>query len=106
MLPQQITISDITDERTAQLYVEHTMMATFCRVLDAARVTPDVVVRMMAAALGITYRQVAAAHIDGQCPCGWQPSPDDIEAMRLALDEAATPTRRGDLRSMTIAGRA
>jgi len=45
-----------------------------------------VVMRLLATAIGSTYREVAAAHQDGQCPCGWRPVPDaDIEALRTWL---------------------
>lgn len=106
MLPQQLKLSDITDERTAQLYIDQVVMVAFCRVLDTARLSPDVVMRLLATALGGAYRQVAAAHIDGQCPCGWCPSPDDIETMRAALGGAARQVRREDLHTMAMAGRA
>jgi hypothetical protein len=68
---------------------------------------PSVVMRLMATALGSTYREVAAAHQDGQCPCGWNPlSAIDIEALRSSLEDAAAPRRADDLHSMTPVGRA
>ncbi|MDR6659147.1 hypothetical protein [Tardiphaga robiniae] len=107
MLPQQVKVSDITDENSAQTYLNQAIMTTFCRVLDSSRLAPDVVMRLLATAIGSTYREVAAAHQDGQCPCGWRPVPDaDIEALRSSLEGAAAPKMADDLHSMVIAGRA
>jgi len=107
MLPQQVKVSDITDENSAQTYLNQAIMTTFCRVLDSSRLPPDVVMRLLATAIGATYREVAAAHQDGQCPCGWGPAPDaDIEALRSSLEDAAAPKMADDLHSMVIAGRA
>ncbi|SFL79286.1 hypothetical protein SAMN03159423_3746 [Bradyrhizobium sp. NFR13] len=107
MLPQQVKVSDITDENSAQTYLNQAIMTTFCRVLDSSRLPPDVVMRLLATAIGSTYREVAAAHQDGQCPCGWRPVPDaDIEALRSSLEGAAAPKIADDLHSMVIAGRA
>jgi hypothetical protein len=107
MLPQQVKVSDITDEESAQTYLNQAVMTTFCRVLDSSRLPPSVVMRLIATALGSTYREVAAAHQDGQCPCGWNPMPEaDIEALRSSLEDAAAPRRADDLHSMTAVGRA
>ena len=107
MLPQPVKASDITDENSAQTYLNQAVMTTFCRALDSSRLPPDVVMKLLASALGQTYREVAAAHQDGGCPCGWRPQPvADIEAMRTSLEEAAAPRRSDDLLSMTAVGRA
>lgn len=107
MLPQPVKAADITDESSAQTYLNQAIMTTFCRVLDSSRLPPDVVMNLLASALGQTYREVAAAHQDGGCPCGWRAQPGaDIEAMRASLEEAATPRRMDDLLSMTAIGRA
>jgi hypothetical protein len=107
MLPQQIKVSDITDESSAQTYLNQAIMTTFCRVLDSSRLPPSVVMRLLATALGSTYREVAAAHQDGQCPCGWTPLPTiDVETLRASLEDAAAPQRADDLLSMTAVGRA
>jgi hypothetical protein len=107
MLPQQVKVSDISDEDSAQTYLNHAIMTTFCRTLDSSRLPPSVVMRLIATALGSTYREVAAAHQDGQCPCGWKPEPEaDIEALRSSLEDAATPRRADDLHSMPAVGRA
>ena len=107
MSAQPAKVSDITDESSAQTYLDQMVMTTFCRVLDTSRLSPTVVMRLMAAALGNTYREVAAAHLDGQCPCGWQPLPsDDIESLRMSLEDAAAPKCVDGLASMVIAGRA
>jgi len=107
MLSQQVKVSDITDENSAQTYLNQAIMTTFCRVLDSSRLSPDVVMRLLATAIGATYREVAAAHQDGECPCGWRPVPHaDIEALRSSLEDAAAPKMADDLRSMVIAGRA
>jgi hypothetical protein len=107
MLPQSVKVSDITDEESAQTYLNQAVMTTFCRVLDSSRLPPSVVMRLLASALGSTYREVASAHLDGQCPCGWQPLPAvDIEALRASLEHAATPRPADDLHSMTAVGRA
>ena len=94
-------------ERAAKTYPNQAVMTTFCRVLDSSRLAPDVVMRLLASAIGSTYREVAAAHQDGQCPCGWRPVSDaDIEALRSSLEDAAAPKMANDLHSMVIAGRA
>jgi hypothetical protein len=107
MSAQPVKVSDITDESSTQTYLDQMVMTTFCRVLDTSRLPPTQVMQMMAAALGRTYREVASAHLDGQCPCGWCPLPElDIEAMRASLEQAAAPKRPDGLESMAIAGRA
>ena len=107
MMPQQIKVADITDESSAQTYLDQMVMTTFCRVLDTSRLPPVVVMRLLASALGTTYREVAAAHQDGMCPCGWCPVPAlDVEALRTSLEDAAAPKRVDDLVSMLVAGRA
>lgn len=107
MLPEPVRVSDVTDEESAQTYLNQAVMTTFCRVLDHARLPPDQVMKLLAAALGRTYREVAAAHLDGQCPCGWRPQPAaDLDAIRAALDDAATPRHKDDLLSMAAVGRA
>ncbi|WP_398464641.1 hypothetical protein [Tardiphaga sp.] len=107
MLPQPVKTADITDENSAQTYLNQAIMTTFCRVLDSSRLPPDVVMKLLATALGQTYREVAAAHQDGGCPCGWRPQPGtDIETLRTSLEEAAAPRRIDDLLSMAAVGRA
>ncbi|MDB5620775.1 hypothetical protein [Tardiphaga sp.] len=107
MSAQPVKVSDITDESSAQTYLDQMIMTTFCRVLDTSRLPPSLVMRLIATALGTTYREVASAHLDGQCPCGWCPLPTiDIEALRSSLEEAAAPKRIDDLHSMVVAGRA
>ena len=107
MSAQPVKVSDITDESSAQAYLDQMVMTTFCRVLDTSRLPPTVVLRLIATALGSTYREVAAAHLDGQCPCGWQPLPtDDIDSLRSSLEEAAAPQRVDGLATMAVAGRA
>lgn len=107
MTSQQLSITDVMDERTAQLYVDHLVLTAFCRVLDASRLPPHEIMRIIAAALGSAYRNVALAHDNGRCPCGWLPKPErDLAAMTNALESAAAPEQGIDLRSMVIAGRA
>lgn len=107
MSVQPAKVADITDQRSAQAYFDQMVMTSFCRVLDASRLPPTQVMQMIAAALGRTYREVASAHLDGQCPCGWCPLPEiDIEMLRASLEEAAAPKRPDGLESMAIAGRA
>lgn len=107
MSAQPVKVADITDENSAQTYLDQMVMTTFCRVLDTSRLRPTQVMQMIAAALGRTYREVASAHLDGQCPCGWCPLPEtDIETLRSSLEEAAAPKRPDGLESMVIAGRA
>ena len=106
MLPQPVKAADITDESSAQTYLNQAIMTTFCRVLDSSRLPPDVVMKLLATALGQTYREVAAAHHDGGCPCGWRPQATDIETLRASLEEAAAPRRIDDLLSMAAVGRA
>ncbi|MDB5652829.1 MAG: hypothetical protein JWQ94_442 [Tardiphaga sp.] len=107
MSAQPVKVCDITDESSAQTYLDQMIMTTFCRVLDTSRLSPTVVMRLMAAALGKTYREVSEAHLDGQCPCGWLPLPSiDIGTLRASLEEAAAPQRPDGLATMTIVGRA
>jgi hypothetical protein len=107
MLPQPVKVSEITDEDSARTYLNQAIMTTFCRVLDHSRLPPDVVMKLLASALGQTYREVAAAHQDGGCPCGWRPQPvSDIETLRASLEEAAAPRRSDDLLNMVTIGRA
>ena len=107
MLAQHLKVSDITDESSAQSYLDQAIMTTFCRVLDTSRLPPVTVLKMIARAIGVTYRDVAAAHHDGQCPCGWCPLPaSDVEAMISSLEDAAAPKRVDDLLAMVVAGRA
>lgn len=107
MSAQHMMISDVADESSAQAYLHQAMMTTFCRVMDSSRLPPVVVMRLLAAALGSTYREVAAAHQDGRCPCGWCPLPAiDIETLRSSLEDAASPKRIDDLQSMEAVGRA
>jgi hypothetical protein len=107
MLPQPVKATDITDEQSAQAFLDQSIMTTFCRVLDTSRMPPDVVMTLLAKALGRTYREVAAAHRDGGCPCGWCPQPAaDIENLRNSLEDAAAPRRSDDLLSMVAGGRA
>jgi hypothetical protein len=107
MPAQQMMISDVTDERSAQLYLQQAMMVTFCRVLDSSRLPPAMVMRLLATALGTTYREVALAHQDGSCPCGWCPvAAIDIDMLRSSLADAASPTPIDDLQAMEVAGRA
>ena len=107
MMPQHVKVSDITDKNSAQAYLDQMVMSTFCRVLDTSRLPPVTVMRLIAGALGAAYREVAAAHLDGQCPCGWCPAPAlDIEALRASLEAAAAPKRVDDLVTMLVAGRA
>jgi hypothetical protein len=107
MLAQHLKVSEITDESSAQSYLDQAIMTTFCRVLDTSRLPPVTVLRMIASAIGATYRDVAAAHTDGKCPCGWGPLPaDDVETMTSSLEDAAAPKRVDDLLAMVVAGRA
>ena len=89
MSAQHMMISEISDESSAQAYLNQAVMTTFCRVLDSSRLPPVAVMRLLATALGATYREVAAAHQDGRCPCGWCPLPAiDIETLRSSLETA------------------
>lgn len=107
MSAQPVKVCEITDESSAQSYLDQMVMTTFCRVLDSSRLPPTVVMRMIATALGRTYCEVASAHLDRQCPCGWIPLPAiDIETLRSSLEEAAASERPDGLESMVIAGRA
>lgn len=107
MLPQPVKVSDITDEDSARTYLNQSILTTFCRVLDTSRLPPDVVMTLLASALGQTYREVAAAHLDGGCPCGWHPQPAiDIESLRASLQGAATHRDESDLLGVPARGRA
>lgn len=105
MCEQQTVASELLDEQSAQHQINQVMMATFCRTLVSTHLPPIVVMRMIAAALGKAYADVATAHRDGRCTCGWRPSPPtDLELLRSALAHAGISG--GGLMSMTIAGHA
>lgn len=107
MLEQRSVVLDGDDRQTTQADLDRTLMTTFCRVLDGSRLPPMAVMRMMAEALGSVYRQVAAAHRDQSCPCGWQPTSErDIEAMQAAVGDAATAKPVVNLELMETIGRA
>jgi hypothetical protein len=107
MMPQQINVSAIADESSAQSYLHQAVMTTFCRVLDASRLPPVVVLRLLASALGTTYREVAAVHQDELCQCGWCPLPSlDVETLCARLVEASSVHRTVGLSTMVVAGRA
>jgi hypothetical protein len=105
MFAPQAEPYELTDQQIAQEQVNRVMMATFCRTLNNTRLPPVDVMRMIAGALGKAYADIAAAHQQGRCPCGWQPSPvADVESLRSALACAVVPD--DDLLSMPIVGRA
>ena len=107
MMPQQVDVSNLADESSAQTYLHQAVMTTFCRVLDASRLPPVVVLRLLASALGATYREVAAVHQDRLCPCGWCPLPSlDVETLCARLIEAASVHCADDLSTMVTVGRA
>ncbi|WP_315833669.1 hypothetical protein [Bradyrhizobium prioriisuperbiae] len=107
MLEQRKVVSDGDDSQTTQADLDRTLMTTFCRVLDGSRLPPMAVMRMMAEALGSVYRQVAAAHQNQSCPCGWQPTSErDIETMLAAVGDAAMVKPAVNLELMETVGRA
>jgi len=107
MAAQQIEFIDVTDAASTQTYIDQAVLATFCRGLAQSRLSPGEVMRMLASALGATYREVVDAHRDGQCPCGWCPLPSlDVEMMCVRLVDAASVNRADDLQVMVVAGRA
>jgi hypothetical protein len=82
-------------------------MTSFCRVLEQSNVTPMQVLQMMAQAMGGIYREVAAQHRDGACPCGWRPDEArDLHVLQKAIDAGMTCPPQPDLRSMPVVGRA
>jgi hypothetical protein len=104
MSEQQVQSSHLIDERTAQDQLNRVLMAAFCRTLNNTRLSPIVVMRMIAEALGNTYAEVATTHQKEQCPCGWQPSAMmDIQTLRSAL--AFGGASDDELLFMTTVGR-
>jgi hypothetical protein len=105
MSEQQVEASPFIDQRTAQDQLNRVLMAAFCRTLNNTRLSPIVVMRMIAEAVGKTYADVATTHQTEQCPCGWQPSVAmDIQTMRAAL--AFGGASDDELLFMTTVGRA
>jgi hypothetical protein len=105
MSDHQVQTSDLIDRRTAQAQLDRVVMAAFCRTLDNTRLSPIVVMRMIAAAIGKTYAEVATTHQTEQCPCGWQPSVTaDIQTLRAALGFGGASD--DELLFMTTIGRA
>ncbi len=107
MLERQKPISTSSSAETIQGDLDQSLMTMFCRSLDTSRLPPMTVMHMMASALGSIYRQVAAAHQNQDCPCGWHPTPaPDIEALQSAVRTAAVQESAPDLLAMTVVGRA
>ena len=91
----------------AELEVANALMRSFCRALEQSNVTPMHVLQMMARALGGIYSEVAAQHLDGSCPCGWQPDEQaDLRMLQKAVDAGISSPPQRDLMSMPVAGRA
>jgi len=87
--------------------LDQALLTMFCRTLDNSRLPPMTVLRMMAEALGATYRQAAAAHLSQPCPCGWRPTVEaDVVLLCEAVSAAAMPQPIGDLAWMEAVGRA
>ncbi len=107
MREQHGLMSDDSDPRSMQTDLEQTLMTAFCRSLDGSRLPPMTVMRMMAEALGSVYRQVAAAHRNQACPCGWQPSlQSDVESLRATVGAAAEARPMANLDRMQTLGQA
>lgn len=82
-------------------------MTAFCSLLHESRMPPMAVMELAAQAVGSIYREVADAHREGACPCGWLPDPAaDLEALQAALTLAAGPAPVFDLRKAQVAGQA
>jgi hypothetical protein len=107
MMLEQQGISDIGNHASVEADLDRALMTAFCRALETSHLPPVVVMRVMAEALGSVYRQVADAHQNQQCPCGWQPAASrDISLLQSALKAAATRKPADLLSTMTVLGRA
>ncbi len=95
-------------ESTARSDLHQAMMTAFCDVLHASRLSPMLVMELVAESVGLIYKEVADAHRgDTACPCGWRPSPEaDVEILQAALSMSAAPEPATDLRTIQVAGRA
>lgn len=95
------------DGKSVEADLDRALMTAFCRALDVSHLSPVAVISAMAGALGSVYRQVADAHQNQQCPCGWQPvSEQDIERLQAALKAAAVRPPADELSTMLVQGRA
>lgn len=93
-------------EQAALVELERALTSAVCNVLQGSRLSALQVLCLAAMATGGVYRDIAAAHREGACPCGWMPSPAaDIELLQAALALATRPRRTG-LENLPVAGRA
>lgn len=95
------------DIEAAEAELRHAIMTSCCSALHATRLSPITVMRLAAAALGSIYREIATAHRDERCSCGWEPdSGADVEALSTALTGNMQTLPVSDLRAMQVAGQA
>ncbi len=93
VLPQQVKVSDITDENSAQTYLNQAIMTT-CRVLDDSRLPPDVVMRLLATAIRFDLSRSCGGPSGRPVPLRMAPGLDaDIEALRSSLEGARCAER-------------
>ena len=103
----QVTGAELCGGLDTELELANSLMASFCRVLESSNLPPMQVLQMMARSLGGIYREVSIEHRKGTCPCGWCPNAlHDLELIQRAVSAGLARSRRNDLRSMTVVGRA
>jgi hypothetical protein len=86
--------------------MKRSIRIAFCGVMQSTRLPPMAAMSLAATAVGLLYVEVAAAHRDDPCPCGWEPrGAADLEALQTSLALAAKPPR-ADFRAAQIAGNA
>jgi hypothetical protein len=96
------------DETIAALeQMKRSIRMAFCGVMQSTRLPPMAAMSLAAAAVGLLYLEVAAAHRgDDSCPCGWEPrGGPDLEVLQTSL-ALATKQPRPDFRTIQIAGNA
>ena len=92
----------------AESHLKMQMMKEMSELMRRTGLPPMVVMREAVRAIGLIYRETAAAHREPACcPCGWRPQAAcDLEYLGQALLEASRRPRARDLGGMQVLGTA
>lgn len=95
-------------EQRSQASLERALACAFWRAVNQEPMPVMAALEAAARAVGLLYRQAAAAHgPNGCCGCGWEPDPEsDLIVLEAMLAAAAQDAPRHDLEKMPVAGRA